>query len=97
MDENRAHIVASQYELVKRIVGSLPDASLDACEKVNTLWSNAVKVERNSQRRKSIKMFSWKGKAQSIRVSVQNDSYRAGLGLKDALISVLCFIWHARV
>lgn len=70
MEENRADIVASQYELVKRILGPLPDSSLDACAEVNKIWSDAVKVERHSQRRKTIKMFSWKGKAQSIRVSL---------------------------
>ena len=60
--------VASQYELVRRILESLTDLDLDACEKVNTLWANAVKVERNSDHRRRIQMFSWKGKAQTTRV-----------------------------
>ena len=60
--------VASQYELVRRILESLTDLDLDACEKVNTLWANAVKVERNSDHRRRIEMFSWKGKAQTTRV-----------------------------
>ena len=60
--------VASQYELVRRILESLTDLDLDACEKVNTLWANAVKVERNSDYRRRIEMFSWKGKAQTTRV-----------------------------
>ena len=60
--------VASQYELVRRILESLTDLDLDACEKVNTLWANAVKVERNSDHRRRIEMFSWKGIAQTTRV-----------------------------
>ena len=60
--------VASQYELVRRILESLTDLDLDACEKVNTLWANAVRVERNSDHRRRIQMFSWKGKAQTTRV-----------------------------
>ena len=60
--------VASQYELVRRILEPLTDLDLEACEKVNTLWANAVKAERNSNHRRVIQMFSWKGKAQTTRV-----------------------------
>lgn len=63
-----ATIVANQYELVRRILNSLPDSTLDACENVNKLWSNAVKAERNESFRRRVKMFSWKGKGQTIRV-----------------------------
>jgi len=59
-------LVASQYELVRRILEPLSDSDLDSCEQVNKLWANAVKAERNSiHRRLNIEMFSWKGKPQT--------------------------------
>ena len=62
-------LVASQYELVRRILEPLSDSDLDSCEKVNKLWANAVKAERNSIYRKEIEMFSWKGTPQQMKVS----------------------------
>ena len=64
----QASFVASQYEVVRRILGNLPESTLVACEKVNQLWADAVKAERNSAGRKVIQMFTWKGKAQSGKV-----------------------------
>ena len=64
----QASFVASQYEVVRRILGNLPESSLVACEKVNQLWADAVRAERNSAGRKIIQMFTWKGKAQSGKV-----------------------------
>ena len=61
-------LVASQYELVRRILEPLSDSDLDSCEKVNKLWANAVKAERNSIYRKEIEMFSWKGTPQQMKV-----------------------------
>ena len=91
-----ASLVASQYELVRRILETLPESSLDACEKVNTLWYNAVKAERNSCHRRVIQMFSWKGKAQSSKVKK-----RRGKFIHDILIvffiAVLFAIWSARL
>ena len=60
-------LVASQYELVRRILESLPDSDLESCEQVNKLWANAVKAERNSVHRKGIEMFSWKGTPQQMK------------------------------
>ena len=61
---NIPFVIASQYELVRRIISSLPNADLSSCEKVSPLWENAVRAERSSLHRQTPQMIGWIGSSE---------------------------------
>ena len=58
---NIPFVIANQYELVRRIISSLPNYDLSSCEKVSPLWANAVRAERSSLHRQRPQMIGWIG------------------------------------
>ena len=56
-----AFVIASQYELIRRIISTLPDSDLRSCAKVSSLWADAVRAERSSIRRLKPQLVSWIG------------------------------------
>lgn len=65
---NIPFVIASQYELVRRIISSLSNSDLSACEKVSPLWANAVKAERSSLHRHTPQMIGWIGSSEKNNV-----------------------------
>ena len=60
-NSNSAFIIASQYELIRRIISTLSESDLQSCEKVSTLWADAVRAERSSLYRLKPQALYWEG------------------------------------
>ena len=60
-NSNSAFIIASQYELIRRIISTLSESDLQSCEKVSTLWADAVRAERSSLFRLKPQALYWQG------------------------------------